>query len=134
MFLSELMYYSIANEDITDEDLDNILEVARNANKERNVTGALLLYHGYFIQCVEGHRDILNQLYSSIIHDARHCDVRLLRFRTIEERTFDQWSMAKADSSRITDALTLHYSPDKTFNPALMTPEQLYRMLARLLR
>jgi hypothetical protein len=134
MFLCELIYYSRANEDITEEDLDSILEVAKHANKKRFITGALLLHQGYFVQCVEGHRDILNQLYSSIIRDARHSDVRLVRFRTIEERTFDQWHMGKADGSLITQRLTLHYSPDMAFNPALLSPEQLYRILSKLLK
>lgn len=134
MYLCELIYYSRANDDITEEDLNSILEIAQQTNKERCITGALLLHHGYFVQCVEGHRDILNQLYSSIIRDARHTDVRLARFRTIEERTFDQWSMGKADGSLITQRLTLHFSPDMVFNPAMFSPEQLYRILSKLLR
>lgn len=133
MYLCELMYYSKANDDITEQDLDSILEIAQPTNKKRCITGALLLYKGFFVQCIEGERDILNSLYSSIIHDARHNDVRLVRFRTIEERVFRQWSMGKANANSINDDISLQYAPNLNFNPSQMSPEQLYRLLIKLL-
>ena len=54
-----------------------------------------MLYHkGQFLQLLEGDFEILNELYTRIRKDKRHQDVITLHMKEIDERIFDDWSMA----------------------------------------
>lgn len=92
--LFELIYHSQAAPHISEEDHTAILEVARTFNKENNITGCLLYHKGQFLQLLEGDFEILNNLYARIREDKRHKDVITLHMKEIEDRIFDDWSMA----------------------------------------
>lgn len=97
-----LIYSSKSNGELTDEDLESILAVARTQNKKAGITGMLLFHDGSFIQVLEGDREKVQSLLKKISADARHSDVELL-FEDFEtERLFGQWQMAflTTDESR----------------------------------
>ena len=61
-----------------DHELANILRVARVNNASRGVTGALLLYDGWFAQVLEGPEAAVRALFDRIAEDKRHNGVELL--------------------------------------------------------
>ncbi|MFC3122897.1 BLUF domain-containing protein [Agaribacter flavus] len=94
MLLIELVYVSRASIDFCDDELVNLLKVARAFNNKNGITG-LLLFDGKstFIQVLEGSRVTVNSLFSTIENDRRHENVEVLSKRLVFRRSFDQWAM-----------------------------------------
>lgn len=92
--LFELIYHSQARPNLPTEEHQKILEVARTFNKANNITGCLLFHKDQFLQLLEGDFETLNQLYDHIRKDKRHENVITLHMKEIEDRIFDDWSMA----------------------------------------
>lgn len=79
------------------EPILQILETARDNNRRRNVTGALLYNSGYFAQVLEGPKASIEHVFERIQRDARHGDVTVLECAGIAERDFPAWSMAHVE-------------------------------------
>ena len=90
----ELIYFSTAREDLQETDIDDILAIASQFNKENNITGCLLYYKHEFLQLLEGDQAVIDALYERICADKRHYDVALLYTGEKGERTFKKWSIA----------------------------------------
>gem|GEM_PF-567065 len=92
--LFELIYHSQAAPNLENAELANILATARTFNKAHDITGCLLFHKGQFLQILEGEFEAITELYSKIKKDSRHTDVITLHMKEIDNRIFDQWSMA----------------------------------------
>lgn len=92
-----LVYKSIASPAFGKDQIQGMLEKARQFNNKNNVTGCLLFYKGEFVQYLEGKQVTILQLYDRIQVDDRHHEVTLLSHTDIEAREFDNWSMAYED-------------------------------------
>lgn len=90
----ELIYCSIAQPEITIDDINAILKTSREHNYSNAITGCLLYFNHEFIQVLEGERKVVEQLFSRIEKDKRHSSVILLAAGEKEKRIFDNWSMA----------------------------------------
>ena len=76
-------------------ELGRLFSAARSNNKKQQVTGALLVNDSWFVQILEGDEDVVRALYQRIEKDPRHDTVTVLDVRTVEERTFARWAMAR---------------------------------------
>ena len=108
--LFELIYRSEADTNVSDDDLLNILNVARNFNGQNDITGCLLYNNKHFVQILEGDFNMINDLYSSIKKDNRHHSVVTLHMKEIKERSYPNWTMAfksleAADMKNISNVL-----------------------------
>jgi hypothetical protein len=92
--LINLVYCSMASDNITERDVEDILEEARKFNLENGITGLLLYHQGEFIQILEGDKEVVEELYSRIKTDPRHSLAKLLESSPIEKRSFPTWQMA----------------------------------------
>ncbi len=90
----ELIYRSVAKDDLNADDIEKILETARNFNFQNEITGCLLFHNNEFIQILEGEKHKLLELYDSIKKDKRHRNVMLLAEAEKQDRVFPNWSMA----------------------------------------
>ncbi len=90
----ELIYRSQARQDLTANDISDILEKARKFNSKNQITGCLLYHNNEFIQILEGEKETLHKLYTSIEKDPRHINVILLAEAEKQDRIFPNWSMA----------------------------------------
>lgn len=91
----ELIYMSQAYHDFSDDDLHELLVVARENNRMNNITGMLLYDRlGTFIQAIEGERDDIDQLFDRIASDPRHGEIEKLSYKEIDVRSFSEWQMA----------------------------------------
>lgn len=88
-----VVYLSTANRQMSDDELLEILAVARENNTAFDVTGMLLYSDGNFIQALEGESEAVGALYRKIARDNRHHDVHTLIDETVDVRSFGQWSM-----------------------------------------
>jgi Sensors of blue-light using FAD len=92
--LYSLVYLSDAAVSVTSEVIDAILAAAREFNERNDITGLLLFRRGTFMQCLEGNRDVVLELYGRIRKDSRHSNVTTLGEMGIVRRIFPDWSMA----------------------------------------
>lgn len=92
--LYTLVYISSASEDFKASDLEDILTKSRKNNPALNVTGALMLKSGIFIQVLEGPKRAVKELFAKISLDERHEKVKVVTETKISERAFEKWSMA----------------------------------------
>jgi len=94
MNLNHCIYCSsAADENLSKEALDEILEQSRANNAKAEITGMLLFESGAFFQVLEGDGEQIEALYQKIRKDSRHENVTKLIFEPIEERSFGEWSM-----------------------------------------
>ena len=78
-------------------DLFDILTEALNFNSLNSICGALYYGNGYFVQCLEGKRDkIENLFYEKILKDSRHKNCELMYSEDISENLFSRWNMKYA--------------------------------------
>ena len=106
--------------------INDILKVARNNNLQHDITGALFLGSGFFIQCLEGNETEVYSLYQKIEKDERHTNVQLLDFSPIDSKVFKDWSMAFISSADLYDF--------KVDNLNTYTVDKIYSILAMLVK
>lgn len=100
MFLVRLIYASTASEALSAVDFQNILTASIQNNHANNLTGMLCCDQRYFLQCLEGSRQEVNQTYARILGDPRHRDVCLLSYNEVPSRHFGDWAMGYVALSR----------------------------------
>jgi Sensors of blue-light using FAD len=114
--LVRLLYASRAV-DTSPEAIESILAQARQHNSLTGITGILCYGGGIFLQCIEGGRMQVSDLFGHIQRDARHKDVALLHFEEIFERRFGGWSMGQVNLSKLNHTLLLKYSEKPELDP-----------------
>lgn len=127
--LVRLMYASRMTKECAPKDLQEILDVSRKNNAEMGVTGALCYSGRGFLQCLEGPRQAVNDLYRRIVQDTRNEDVTLIAYTSIEERAFGQWSMAYMRADEVDQALLKKHGAAENFDPYAMTGDQALGLL-----
>jgi hypothetical protein len=95
----ELLYCSSARQDLTSDDITDILKASRKWNTKYDITGCLLYYDTQFIQILEGDKNAIKQLFANIQKDTRHENVTLLKENEKEKRFFVDWNMAFSELS-----------------------------------
>jgi hypothetical protein len=98
--LTRLVYHSEnhlgANGDRMIPKLNAIMDVSVRNNARDKITGALLFDTLWFLQILEGEREIVSAALRRIVADERHSDVTIMEAQPIAERGFGQWSMGIA--------------------------------------
>lgn len=90
----QLIYHSYADADITNEQINSIIEVAKANNAAHDITGCLLYHNKQFVQLLEGDRGEVEQLFDKIAKDERHFSVKIIQSQSIPERMFKKSPMA----------------------------------------
>ena len=76
------------------DDLQELLEKARDNNGIQGISGALVYTDGMFLQILEGDRTKVQALMARIEKDVRHENVTILREGEIASAKFSSWKMA----------------------------------------
>ncbi len=122
------LIYSSRSTGIGPEDVESILLGAREFNSRANVTGLLCFSAERFLQCLEGSRSAVNDIYRKILCDRRHEGAEILRYEEVQHRDFPGWSMAYVGDTAVNRVRLLRYSGHDEFRP-----EELAGNSARLL-
>ncbi len=100
--LFSLVYCSRASSNLERDELDGIIAVARRNNLRRHITGWLVYSSGIFFQWLEGRREDVERLMSTISADPRHeAIVVLSETEEIRERLFSAWDMELVSAADI---------------------------------
>jgi hypothetical protein len=105
-----LVYVSVAQENVSKEDLFDILAKSREANAKAGITGMLLYKDGSFMQALEGEETAVRDLYARISRDPRHLGGLTLVEGEREDHCFGDWSMGFQDLSSPEARATPGYS------------------------
>lgn len=132
MDLVQLIYVSRLSPECDEESLKKILDSSRKNNNECGITGILCRDKRFFLQCLEGSRTVVNQLYATIMADDRHKDVIILYYREIIRREFGAWSMAFVSSKKVDKILALQYSSSAELDPYTMPGQAAHDFLVDL--
>lgn len=92
--LYHISYISTQSREMTASDLKDILEEARTSNEANDITGLLLHRDDAFLQVLEGDKESVLETFVRIEKDPRHKEVQVLFSKPIDEREFEDWSMA----------------------------------------
>ncbi len=98
-----IMYMSTSTRNIPDEELEELLEIANNNNKDKELTGLLIVKGRTFLQCLEGKKEDVLELYNKILKDERHANVIDLIEEDEEGRLFPDWSMGYRNLKSLDD-------------------------------
>ena len=116
-------------------DLFNILTEALNFNSRNAIFGALYYGNGYFVQCLEGDRNKIEDLfYKKILKDPRHKNCEVLYFEDVNDRLFSDWHMKYANIQQDILGFFAEHNLDE-FNPYTLNAEtipQFIQILASL--
>lgn len=103
--IHQLIYISRSDKDMTVQDVNRLVDSARERNKKNNVTGMLLYRGGFFLQYLEGDVFDVSYTFKKIRDDRRHKNVKLILSQNSNERIFPTWSM--------------NYRPEDEYHPLL---------------
>ena len=93
--LVQLVYIStcVGNQIDMDPEMFN---AARARNIDRGIASVVLSNNIYYIHSIEGERDAVNKLYSTILRDTKHKNCIILRYLEISKKDFEDFSVAFA--------------------------------------
>jgi hypothetical protein len=120
-----LLYVSkLVNQDSNVKNtLMNILNEAIDFNYKHEIKGVLYYGHGYFVQCLEGKKSAIDNLfYKKILKDSRHMNCEILYYINCDVNFFSQWTMKFLPvNKKITEFFMTNHLDE--FNPYLLTAE-----------
>jgi len=90
----QIIYSSDSSIPMQADDLEDLLEQARERNAERGITGALVYVDGVFLQILEGEAATIKALMAKIVIDLRHEAVTVLQEGEVPAPRFSDWTMA----------------------------------------
>lgn len=129
-----LLYVSkIKNIDLNlKTDLIKILDEAVDFNYRNDIRGVLYYGHGYFVQCLEGPKSIVDDLfYNKIVKDERHINCEILYYTECENHFFSQWSMKFSPINPNISDFFMKYHLEE-FNPYLLTADTVEKFVSVL--
>jgi hypothetical protein len=93
MSLCFLVYTSVSNQRMSDDELKDMLKISREKNKASGVTGILLYLDPFFIHVLEGEDTVISQVFDCIKKDPRHHKASPIYKESIQKRHFKNWTM-----------------------------------------
>ncbi|TDH38339.1 BLUF domain-containing protein [Pseudohoeflea suaedae] len=109
-----LFYVSTAAPDFTPGDIKPLVETASAKNRELGITGALKFNGINFAQVLEGEKDAVLRLMSTIRYDKRHTGVIVVAEAEADDRMFGHWDMSFVDGLDFQDFVNAMSSREKT--------------------
>ena len=97
--IHQIIYSSVASTPMQLDELEDILEQARDNNTNSGITGALVYVDGFFLQILEGDKNSVLELMRRISDDVRHETMTILQAGDIPGSTFADWKMAYVGAS-----------------------------------
>lgn len=127
-----LLYMSQATRAMSPAEIDRLLQGARERNRLRGITGALLYYDGRFVQVLEGEAAAVEQCFALIQTDPRHEQVTALHRGPIEAAGFPEWSMRYVSLDGPGDRAVAAFLDQLQRQPTPETVKQAITLLRRL--
>ena len=125
MHLTRLISYSESSGPLDRKTLQQILVAARDHNMRDEITGILCYNEKYFLQVLEGARELLSRTFQRVAANDAHRNLVIVCCLPVQERAFPNWWMAYVNDAESVSDLSIKYSGTSKFRPDLMTAESL---------
>ncbi len=86
--MGSLLYRSTALKPPSRRDLGTLIRSSQSRNRALGITGMLLYEKGQYLQSLEGPTDSIDEVWSSIRRDPRHCSIEVLKRTLTPGRLF----------------------------------------------
>ncbi len=102
-----ISYVSTAKKDISDKEIEELLNISEEYNNREDITGILLFSEGNFFQVIEGEEKKVKSLYENIQKDKRHHNLIKIFEKPIHKASYDGYKSdfisenAHYDTSRL---------------------------------
>jgi len=130
--LVRLTYTSRPGEQLGIHEVDTILTTSKRNNATNHISGILVYGDHFFLQCLEGPRNEVNDTYLRIAGDKRHTDCMLLRYEHVDCRIFGQWAMGRIQYKAEASGLAKKYSTHGFLDPYAMSSNQAEKFMIEL--
>ena len=90
--MKAICYISSFSKGLTRHMIDDMILTINRNNRIRRVTGILIIRNKHFFQILEGHDNIVNDLFQKINLDPRHKGIIKLLDSEIEDRLFNDYN------------------------------------------
>jgi len=114
--------------------IENILKVSRRKNAARRITGMLCYDPMFFMQCLEGPKKAVNDLFGDLARDNRHSRVTILEYQDIETRSFSEWSMAFVQASELDAKMLRKYGSRGKLDPFELSTKQARNLVVDIVK
>lgn len=121
MHLTRLISYSESRGPVDRKTLQQILVSARDHNMRDEITGILCYSEKYYLQVLEGARELLSRTFQRIAANESHQNLVIVSCMPTDERAFPNWWMAYVNDADSVAELSIKYSGSSDFRPDLMT-------------
>ena len=132
--MKNLIYFSHATRPMEANDLQALLDFARDHNSAHDISGLLLYQAGYFLQALEGEPLEIQKLFERIKRDTRHCKVTKIYDQEVDERSFADWNMGfhvvTGDDMKSCDGYTDVLSDEVATNEIDLADEMTFCMVS----
>ncbi len=130
------LYVSKASDGVSIREIEEMLKKARAFNLTNAITGCLIYSNGYFMQLLEGRKEILDSLMLKILKDKRHTDATTIMKGFSKNRVFGDWSMAfwDIDTTKHAGELDVLVQKEMTLKDLAKDPRLCYAMFEGLAR
>ncbi|MGJ8619990.1 MAG: BLUF domain-containing protein [Methylophilaceae bacterium] len=112
--------------------VSDILQQSRANNRNRRLVGVLCFGEGYFLQCLQGKENDINELVEALKQDTRHTDIKVLSSTLVNNKSFSKWRMKYAGVGSDIQAILNQYNL-KSFNPYQFSETVLKEIIQHLL-
>jgi len=124
MQVVRLIYVSTMTESCDTAALQDILSASQKNNEERKISGILCYDPAFFMQCLEGPREAVNEIYARICGDPRHKNITLLEYVESDSRLFAEWTMGFLRADVLNKTIVSKYSVKGRLNPFALNADQ----------
>lgn len=121
------------DDDYLSQQIEQILDTARQLNEQAGITGALMFNRGLFAQVLEGPAAAVEETFERIQCDQRHAEVLMVACDPVSERSFDQWSMAYIGMQAEVPALLLEIASATGFDAERIDADAVQETLRTML-
>ncbi len=122
MALHQLVYYSRNTVQGDDrallQQLREIISVSQRNNSRDGITGYLIFDRTWFLQILEGSREVIFSTYKRIQADTRHGGVVLVQTGEIRARQFPAWTMGGSMRTPEKQEIYLRHGIGSAIDPA----------------
>jgi hypothetical protein len=96
VYASQATFKAFTANNGIDTNVTDILHTARENNQKHHLVGALYYGNGCFVQCLEGSKTEIDDLYEKLQLDSRHEHLKVLQLQEITSFGFADWKMKYA--------------------------------------
>ncbi|MCB7481470.1 BLUF domain-containing protein [Christiangramia sediminis] len=118
-----ISYVSSVNPNLTETQIQEVLNFSRNWNNDHDITGILLYSEGNFFQVLEGEKELLKTLFSRILIDKRHQNVMVIFEKEVSQPKFEDYQsdFISLDSRFEPEEIDVYFSQIEKLNPNIQS-------------